>query len=83
MARTIEQQLAEAEAKVARLKTRQKAQETRRKIIVGAVVIADALRSPEAAKRLAAVLRKGVTRDIDQKEIASLLDELDAEAKAP
>lgn len=83
MARTIEQQLAEAEAKVARLKTRRKAQETRRKIIVGAVVIADALRSPEAAKRLAAVLRKGVTRDIDQKEISSLLDELDTKAKAP
>lgn len=83
MARTIEQQLAEAEAKVARLKTRQKAQETRRKIIVGAVVIADALRTPEAAKRLAAVLRKGVTRDIDQKEIASLLDELDAKANTP
>ena len=83
MSRTIEQQLAEAEAKVARLKTRQKAQETRRKIIVGAVVIADALRGPEAAGRLAAVLRKGVTRDIDHKEIASLLDELDEKAKAP
>lgn len=83
MARTIEQQLAEAEAKVARLKTRQKAQETRRKIIVGAVVIADALRTPESAKRLAAVLRKGVTRDIDQREIASLLDELDEKVKAP
>ena len=83
MARTIEQQLAEAEAKVARLKTRQKAQETRRKIIVGAVVIADALRTPESAKRLAAVLRKGVTLDIDQREIASLLDELDEKVKAP
>ena len=35
MARTIDQQIADAQAKLARLKTRQKASDTRRKIIVG------------------------------------------------
>ena len=38
MARTIDQQIATTQAKLARLKTRQKASETRRKIIVGAIV---------------------------------------------
>lgn len=45
MARTVDQQIAEAEAKLARLKARAKATETRRKIIVGAIVTTEALRS--------------------------------------
>lgn len=80
MARTIDQQIAEAEAKLARLKTRQKASETRRKIIVGSVVISDALKDPVAARALAAILRRAVTRDVDLKEVAGLLADLDAKA---
>lgn len=80
MARTIDQQIAEAEAKLARLKTRQKASETRRKIIVGSVVISDALKDPVAARALAAILRRTVTRDVDLKEVAGLLADLDAKA---
>ena len=41
MARTIDQQIAEAQARLNRLKTRAKATETRRKIIVGAIVTTD------------------------------------------
>ena len=78
MARTIDQQIAEAEAKLARLKTRAKASETRRKIIVGSVVISNALKEPDKARALAAMLRRTVTREVDQKEIVGLLDELDA-----
>jgi hypothetical protein len=81
MARSINQQIAEAEAKLARLKTRQKASETRRKIIVGAVVIADALQDPAAARALAATLRSTVTREVDLKEVAGLLADLDAKAE--
>lgn len=80
MVRKIDQQIAEAEAKLARLKTKAKASETRRKIIVGSVVISDALRTADGAARLATTLRQTVTRDVDLKEVAGLLADLDATA---
>ena len=83
MARTIDQQIAETQARLARLKDRQKASETRRKIIVGSVVISNALREQDKARALAAMLRRTVTRDVDQKEIAGLLGELDEVAGGP
>ena len=83
MARSIDQQIAEAQARLNRLKTRAKATETRRKIIVGSVAISNALKDPEKARALAALLRRAVTREVDQKEITGLLEELDdAAAKA-
>ena len=81
MARSIDQQIAATQAKLARLKNRQKASETRRKIIVGSVVISNALREPEKARALAALLRRAVTREVDQKELVGLLGELDAAAE--
>lgn len=77
MARTVDQQIAETQAKLARLKTRQKASETRRKIIVGAIVTTEALKDPKIARWMAATLRKNATRDVDQKELVGLLEELD------
>lgn len=81
MARTVDQQIAETQAKLARLKQRAKADETRRKIIVGSVVISDALKEPDKARALAAMLRRTVTREVDHKAIATLLDELDTAAE--
>lgn len=81
MARSIDQQIAEAQAKLNRLKSRQKAADTRRKIIVGAVVTTEALKDPKIAKWLASTLRKNATREVDQKELAGLLADLDAKAK--
>ena len=80
MARTIDQQIAEAQARLARLRTRAKASETRRKIIVGAVVTTEALRDPKIARWMAATLRKNATREVDQKELTGLLADLDAKA---
>lgn len=80
MARSIDQQIAETQAKLARLKQRQKASETRRKIIVGAIVTTEALKDPKIAKWLASTLRKNATREVDQKELAGLLADLDAKA---
>lgn len=82
MPRTIDQQIAEAQAKLARLKTRQKASDTRRKIIVGAIVTTEALKEPKLARWLAQTLRKHTTRDIDKKEISGLLADLDAKAQS-
>lgn len=80
MARSIDQQIAATQAKLARLKERQKASETRRKIIVGSVAISNALKDPEKASALAALLRRAVTREVDQKELVGLLEELDGVA---
>ncbi|WP_112875515.1 hypothetical protein [Paracoccus endophyticus] len=80
MARTIDQQIAEAQARLARLKTRAKAGETRRKIIVGAIVTTEALKDPKIARWMAATLRKNATREVDQKELTGLLADLDAKA---
>ncbi|MAC47670.1 MAG: hypothetical protein CMI12_12580 [Oceanospirillum sp.] len=80
MARSIDQQIAETQARLARLKQRQKASETRRKIIIGSVVISNALKEPEKARALAALLRRAVTREVDQKELVGLLEELDGVA---
>ena len=77
MARTIDQQIATTQAKLARLKTRQKASETRRKIIVGAIVTNAALNDPKIARWMASTLRKNATRAVDQKELVGLLDDLD------
>ena len=82
MARTIDQQIAEAQARLNRLRTRAKASETRRKIIVGAVVTTEALKDPKIARWMAATLRKTVTREVDQKELVGLLAELDAKTQS-
>ena len=80
MARSIDQQIAEAQARLARLRTRAKATETRRKIIVGAIVTSEALKDPKIARWMAATLRKNATREVDQKELTALLADLDAKA---
>lgn len=80
MARSIDQQIAEAQARLNRLRTRQKATETRRKIIVGAIVTTEALKDPKIARWMAATLRKNATREVDQKELIGLLADLDAKA---
>ena len=80
MARTIDQQIAEAQARLNRLRTRAKATETRRKIIVGAIVTSEALKDPKIARWMAATLRKNATREVDQKELTGLLADLDAKA---
>lgn len=78
--KTLDQQIATAQSKLARLKTKKKASDTRVKIIVGAVVAKAALESPEAAAKLAGLLREKVTRDLDVKEIQPLLADLDKKA---
>ena len=80
MTKTLEQQIALAQDKLARLKTKKKATDTRVKIIAGAVVVKAALESPEAAAKLANLLRERVTRDLDVKDIQPLLADLDKKA---
>jgi len=80
MTQTIQQKIAETEARLQRLKTKARADQTRRKIIVGSLIIANALKDPCQALALAGILRQGLTREVDTKAIADLLAQLDAKA---
>ena len=76
MSRTIEQQIAEATNKLQRLKTRQRTKDTRRKIVVGATMLAEARENPAVAKMMLSALQSRVTREVDIKDIAPVIDEL-------
>ncbi|WP_407977630.1 hypothetical protein ACJKIH_24555 (plasmid) [Brucella pseudogrignonensis] len=83
MAQTIQQKIAETEARLQRLKAKAKADQTRQKIIVGSILINDALNDPRRAKYLADRIRAGLTRDIDVKAVADLLETLDRKSAEP
>lgn len=76
MIRTIDQQIAEATNKVQRLKSKKKARDTRLKIVVGATMIAEARANPQIAALMVKALQARVTRDVDLREIAALMDDL-------
>ena len=76
MARTIDQQIAEAENRVQRLKTKKRTKDTRRKIIVGATVIPAAFKDKNLAKYLVNLLERDLTRKVDIQDAAPLLDDL-------
>ncbi len=76
MTRTIDQQIAEAVNKLQRLKTRKRTKDTRRKIIVGAVVIKAAFKDRALAERLVALLETALTRDVDIRDAAPLIADL-------
>ena len=78
--KTLQQQIAATQLRLNRLKTKKKASDTRVKIVVGAVVAKAALESPQAAAKLAALLRERVTRNLDVKELQPLLSDLDEKA---
>lgn len=76
MALTLEQKIAEAQANLARLKDKARSEDTRQKIIVGAAVISQALRSSSLAGRLLAILDAEPLRDHDKKAVAHLITKL-------
>ncbi len=80
MTQTIQQKIAETQARLQRLKAKAKADQTRQKIIVGSIMINDALNDPRRAKYLAERVRTGLTRDLDLKAVAVLLEQLDQKA---
>lgn len=76
MARDIKQQIAELEARLARAREKDRARDTRCKIIAGAIVITEALKDPSRARRLVQLFDTHVTRDVDKAAIADLVKQL-------
>ena len=76
MAKTIDQQIADAEARLARLREKSRKKETRHKIIVGALVLNEASRDAKIAAWLLKQIDAKVTRDVDKADIAAVVDDL-------
>lgn len=74
---TLEQQIAATEARLSRLKERHKkrskAEETRRKIIAGALVLNEAAEHPEFARWLSSLLNRSLTRPDERALFPELL----------
>ncbi len=73
---TLEQQLAEAEAKVARLKEKAKKQYTAEKVIIGGMMLAYARKNPNNAKHLLDIMQSEL-REQDLKRVQRAINELD------
>lgn len=72
---TLEQQLAEAEAKVARLKEKAKKQDTAEKVVIGGMMLAYARKNPNNAKRLLELMQTEL-REQDLKRVQRAVSEL-------
>lgn len=82
MAQTLQQQMAEAEAKLARLREKSRQLENGQKIILGGLLLNAARKDQRIRKWLLEESAKSVTREVDKKRLAPLLDELAAMAKS-
>lgn len=80
MPKSIQQKIAQKEAELARLRQRSRALENGQKIILGGLLLNAARHQPRIRQWLLTEAEKAVTREVDKKRLAPLLDEL---AKLP
>ena len=80
MPHSIQQKIAQKEAELARLRQRSRALENGQKIILGGLLLNAARHQPRIRQCLLTEAEKAVTREVDKKRLAPLLDEL---AKLP
>lgn len=76
MALTIEQKIAQKEAELARLRNQSRALENGQKIILGGMLLAEARKDAKIRQWLLSMVQATVKRDVDQRRLASLIDEL-------
>lgn len=77
MARTLEQKIAALDAKIARLRHQSRQLETGQKIILGGMLLNAARQNPTVRAWLLKETQRAVTREVDKKRLAPLLDELE------
>ena len=76
MAQTLEQKIADTEARLARLRQQGRKLENGQKIILGGLVLNAARNDARIRKWLLTEANKSVTRDVDKHRLQPLLDEL-------
>jgi hypothetical protein len=74
--KSIDQKIAEKEAELARLREKSRALENGQKIILGGMVLAAAKEDAKIRAWLLREAEKSITREVDQKRLAPLLDAL-------
>jgi len=78
MALTIEQKIAQKEVELARLRNQSRALENGQKIILGGMLLAEARKDAKIRQWLLSMVQATVKRDVDQRRLAPLIDELAA-----
>lgn len=73
---TLEQQIAQKQDELARLKEKAQKQENAQKIVLGGMVLAVARKNPQFAQSLLAMIDKEVNRDTDKKRLTNIIIEL-------
>ena len=81
--KTPAQQIATLEAKISRLREKDRALENGQKIILGGMLLASARATPKIAKWVIDEAAKNVTRKVDLARLQPLLDELKTKAEQP
>lgn len=73
---TLEQQIAQKQDELARLKEKAQKQENAQKIVIGGMVLAVARKNPQFAQNLLSMIEREVNRDTDKKRLESVINEL-------
>lgn len=81
--RTIEQQIAQANDRLQRLKARQKKAEVRRHIVLGAALLSVGRMSAENAQAVLALLDQATLRDAEERDLKPVIEELQQIAGGP
>ena len=76
MARTLEQKIAAIDAQIARLRTQDRKLETGQKIVLGGMLLNAARQNENVRAWLLQEVSRSITRAVDKKRLAPLLDEL-------
>lgn len=77
MKKTLEQQIASSQAKMARLMDRKRAVDTGRKVIAGALLINEAVIDKQIAEWFVKKARERVTREADITRLEPLLEQIE------
>jgi uncharacterized coiled-coil protein SlyX len=73
---TLEQQIAQKQDELNRLKEKAKSMENGQKVVLGGMVLSVARKSPQFARQLLAMINTEVNRDTDKKRLENIINEL-------
>ena len=77
---TLEQQIAQKQDELARLKEKAQKQENAQKIVLGGMLLSVARKNNDVARMVLDMINKEVNRDTDKKRLESVVNELQIEA---
>lgn len=73
---TLEQQIAQKQDELNRLKEKAKTLENGQKIVLGGMVLSVARKNPQFARQLINMIGNEINRDTDKKRLENIIDEL-------